>query len=87
MTLDEYLRQPGVTAAEFAQKVDLTEASISRIRKGGQNIRRDVIRRIVSATGGAVTADELIFDHAAIDTAPTPTVSPDNGSETIGEAA
>jgi hypothetical protein len=68
MTLDDYLSQPGITATDFAAKVDLTEASVSRIRKGQQNISRDVIRRIVAASGGAVTADELVFDHVADDT-------------------
>lgn len=61
MTLDQYLRSPGSpTAAEFGAKVGLTEASISRIRKGQQNITRDSMLAIIEASGGKVTADALI---------------------------
>jgi predicted transcriptional regulator len=81
MTLDEYLRQPGITATEFAPKAGLTEASVSRIRKGQQNISRDVIRRIVSASAGLVTAAELVFDHVDIDTISAPAASPGKAGE------
>lgn len=84
MTLDQYLSQPGVTATEFAPKAGLTEASVSRIRKGQQNISRDVIRRIVAASAGAVTAEELVFDHVDNDTIGTAATSPDKGRENIG---
>lgn len=43
--------------------VGLSEASISRIRKGEQNITRDVMAAIIDASGGKVTADALV--HAA----------------------
>jgi len=61
MTLDQYLRSDGApTAAEFGAKVGLTEASISRIRKGQQNITRDTMLAIISASGGKVTAEALV---------------------------
>lgn len=61
MTLDQYLRSKGApTAAEFGAKVGLSEASISRIRKGEQNITRDVMLSIIAASGNKVTADALV---------------------------
>jgi len=60
MTLDQYLTSGEVTASEFAAKVGVTEASISRIRKGTQNITRDLMAKIISASNGKVTADELV---------------------------
>lgn len=66
MTLDQFLASEGApTAAEFGQLVDLSEASISRIRKGEQNITRDVMLRIIAASGGKVTADGLVQRAAA----------------------
>ena len=66
MDLDTYLNQPGVIAAELAVRVGVSEASLSRIRRGGQNITRETIRKIVEATGGAVTTESLVFptEHA-----------------------
>jgi DNA-binding transcriptional regulator YdaS (Cro superfamily) len=61
MTLDQYLKTEGApTAGEFGAKVGLSEASISRIRKGEQNITRDVMRSIIMATGGKVSAEGLL---------------------------
>lgn len=65
MTLDEYLTRENITAADFGERAGLTEASVSRIRRGQQNMTRDVIRRIIAASGGAVTADGLIGPVAA----------------------
>lgn len=63
MSLDEYLAAGHKTAETLAGETELSEASISRIRKGAQNISRDVIRRIVAATDGIVTADDLVFQQ------------------------
>jgi plasmid maintenance system antidote protein VapI len=60
MTLDEFLTAEPITAAEFAERVGLTEASISRIRRGGQNITRDVMLRIIDKSNGKVTPDGLV---------------------------
>lgn len=61
MTLDQYLNSAGSpTAAELGQKVGLSEASISRIRKGEQNFTRDTMLSIIVASGGKVTADGLL---------------------------
>lgn len=60
MTLDAYLTSAGMTGTEFAATVGLTEASVSRIRKGQQNISRDVMRRIIAASDGKITAAALV---------------------------
>lgn len=63
MTLDQYLKIPGSpTAAEFGArcKPPLSEASISRIRRGEQNISRAVMLAIIEASDGIVTADGLV---------------------------
>lgn len=66
MTLDQFLRSDGApTAAEFGAKVGLSEASISRIRKGRQNITRDLMRAIVAASDGKVTPEGLMLSEAA----------------------
>lgn len=61
MTLDQFLKLPGSpTAAEFGAKVGISEATISRIRKGLQNITSDVMLAIIAESGGLVTADGLL---------------------------
>lgn len=60
MTLDTYLTQTGRTGTEFATAAGLTEASVSRIRKGQQNLSRDVMRRIIAASEQQVTAEGLV---------------------------
>lgn len=60
MTLDEYLNAEGVTAATFGEKVGISEASVSRIRRCDQNITRDLMLAIIAASGGKVTADALV---------------------------
>lgn len=64
MTLDQYLRDNQISAADFAAKLNLSEASLSRIRRGDQNITRETIRQIVEASGGEVTAECLVFPDA-----------------------
>lgn len=63
MTLDQYLSLPGSpTAAEFGAMCvpTLSEASISRIRRGGQNVTRDTMLSIMGASGNLVSADGLL---------------------------
>lgn len=60
MTLDEYLTNENLTAAEFGGRVGMSEASISRIRRGEQNITRDAMQRIIAASYGAISASSLV---------------------------
>jgi len=60
MTLDQYLTAENVTAAAFGELVAMSEASVSRIRRGEQNITRDVMLRIIAASGGKITPDGIL---------------------------
>lgn len=65
MTLTEYIREHGTTAAALAEKVGVSAASMTRIGKGRQNITLDLAQRIVDATGGMVGFDDLAAKRAA----------------------
>ncbi len=68
MTLDQYLSLPDApTATVFGASCvpSISEASISRIRKGNQNISRDVMLAIIAASDGKVTADGLLVERKA----------------------
>lgn len=63
MTLDQFLNLPGApTAEDFGRTCDppISGASISRIRRGEQNITRETMIAIIKASGGQVTADGLV---------------------------
>jgi hypothetical protein len=68
MTLDQYLNLPGApTASEFGARCNpaLSGASISRIRRGDQNITRDTMTSIIEASGGLISAEGLLRAKAA----------------------
>lgn len=60
MTLDDFLQSTGTSAVDFAARIGVSTGSLSRIRRGEQNITRDTIRAIVRESGGAVTAEEIV---------------------------
>lgn len=63
MTLDQFLNLPGSpTASEFGAKCSppISGASVSRIRRGEQNITRETMIAIIAASGGIVSADGLL---------------------------
>lgn len=84
MDLDTYLRENAISGIEFAALLGVTEASLSRIRRGNQNISRDMIRRIFDLTSGEVSLGALVFplDHeshpATSAASPSPDKAPDN---------
>jgi transcriptional regulator with XRE-family HTH domain len=61
MTLDAYLSIDGNTASKLAEAAGTSGASITRILYGDQTPSADMIKKIVHATQGLVTADDLIF--------------------------
>jgi transcriptional regulator with XRE-family HTH domain len=61
MTLDQYLSLPGKTASDLASGANTTGATITRILYGDAKPSADMIRAIVEATQGFVTADDLVF--------------------------
>lgn len=65
MNLEQYMTAHEIKGVDLAAKLEISEASLTRIRRGEQNISRDLIRRIVEATDGQVTSDALVF-HAVV---------------------
>lgn len=60
MTLDQYLETADTNAAMLGAKLGLSGASVSRIRKGQQNITLDLAAKIEEATGRVVTVADLL---------------------------
>lgn len=77
MTLDDFLTTGDMSAADLARETGLSAASITRIRRGEQNISIDVAQLIVAATGGQVTADDLLRARHG---EPVDQVAPQEGS-------
>jgi hypothetical protein len=60
MKLSEYLKANGEGAIAFAERAKISKATAFRIRNTGIAGSKTVINKIVAATKGAVTADELL---------------------------
>jgi transcriptional regulator with XRE-family HTH domain len=65
MKLGEYLKKHGISMQAFADKVELSCASISRYITGERYPQRQHAVRIVNATGGTVSFDDLYTDPPA----------------------
>lgn len=59
MRIDAYLDATGTTAAALAAAVGISGPSITRIKRGEQNVSLDLAIKIVAATGGKVTLEDL----------------------------
>jgi hypothetical protein len=77
MTIDEFLKQSGRTAEWLAEASGISAVSLSRIRRDEQNCSRDVMRRIITASDGLITAEGLI--HAPVATPADPALSAGKG--------
>lgn len=60
MTLDAYLRDAGLTEAEFAQTVGLSQSQIHRLRKGSTGASLRVLANIQKATKGKVEPNDFV---------------------------
>lgn len=65
MTLNQYIDSHSMTGADFAKRIGVSAASVTRIRQGRQNITLELAQRIVAATGGKVTLEALAAKSAA----------------------
>lgn len=67
MTLDQYLASEGISAAEFSTRCDppISTPTISRIRRGNQNISSDTMIAIIRASKGKITANDLLAVRAS----------------------
>lgn len=61
MTLDQYLSLPGKTASQLAIAAGTSGATITRLLYGEAQPSTEMIRAIVEATNGKVTAHDLVF--------------------------
>jgi transcriptional regulator with XRE-family HTH domain len=58
--LTKYRLKKGLSAEQLAKLAGTTRQTIHRIENGGQNLSLDLLRRVVAATGGKVTANDII---------------------------
>ena len=61
MRLADYLRAEKLTLAAFASRIEVGPMAVHRYAKAGRVPQPDVMRRIIEATDGAVTANDF-FD-------------------------
>lgn len=60
MTLADFLKINNIRQADFAEQIGRSAAYVSMISRGQIWPSRDVVSRIVSATGGLVTANDFM---------------------------
>ncbi len=60
MSLDEYLKQQGLSLRSFAKLAGVSVATVLRARDGSVISSRRTLTAIVEATGGAVGVSDLI---------------------------
>ncbi len=78
--LEAYLADTRQTQAEFADKVNSTPSTISRICSGKRFPGRELLRRIAQETQGAVTANDFLgIDFAPISNGGENVSSPESG--------
>lgn len=65
MLLKDYLAQRGETVDQFADRVKESPHTIAKLYRGDRFPRLDLTQRIVAATEGNVTADDLMKAAAA----------------------
>lgn len=60
MTLAEYMAANGLDDEAMAEKLSKSRVTVSRYRRGLEIPGSETIKQIVEATGGDVTANELL---------------------------
>ncbi len=60
MTLDQYLTKRGETAEAFARRIGAATSTVTRIRRGEMAPGLETLLAIQKATGGKVSARELV---------------------------
>jgi DNA-binding transcriptional regulator YdaS (Cro superfamily) len=59
MKLNEYIKVKGLCNRDMAKKLNVSDTSISLWLSGDRTPKRLIARRIVEATGGQVTYEDL----------------------------
>jgi len=66
MKLDAYLRQAGLTSAQFAQIAGIgSKQTVHKYRHGLRFPSAENLKRIREATDGQVTADDFVDQHTS----------------------
>jgi transcriptional regulator with XRE-family HTH domain len=60
MTLDQYLKDKNVSTRDFAKDIDVTTEAVRLYRRGLRFPRLEVLRSIMTATNGRVTANDFM---------------------------
>ena len=84
--LKQYLRDMDEELQVFAARVGVSRHTIYRLISGANQPRPALARRIVEATGGSVSFEDLYISHAAPTNFTLRPKTP-NGQATIGEEA
>ena len=63
MKLRDWLKKAGIKQTEFADRIGLSQASVSRIVAGKLMPRRDMVRRIEKETKGKVKLEDYYDDE------------------------
>jgi len=74
MLLKDYLAERGETVEQFAERVSESPHTIAKLYRGDRFPRLSLAQRIVAATEGNVTADDLM-EAASLRAARAPTES------------
>ena len=81
MKLRDYLSSHGLTTADFAEVIGVSQASVSRYASGARRPEWTVLGRIVMATNGRVTANDFMVDEEELKA-----ISRGNGGRPLSEA-
>ncbi len=65
MTLSQFIAAKGLTRAQFAAKIGVTEESVTRYMNGTRTPRRKQLELIYKVTKGAVTANDILQHEVA----------------------
>lgn len=60
MQLRDYLAQTGETIQQFAERIGESAHTIGKLYRGERFPRADTAQRIIDATKGSVTADDML---------------------------
>lgn len=64
MTLSDFLEKKSIRQTDFAEQIGMSSAYVSMLCRGKIWPSRDVLHRIVAATGGKVTANDFMKETA-----------------------
>ena len=58
--MSQYLRQRGIKQKDFAERINTSQATVSRIATGASGVSLELAKAIQIESGGAVKATDLL---------------------------